>query len=273
MAEITAPRVSSHVAAAPRRIPGQMRARVQHGLAWTGPVMLVLWVGSFIVLAGFIPPPSPDRTATQVLAKYAGHTDSIRLGLMITLFASALLVPYSAAISAQMRRIEGAGAPLAATQLCSAALLSVEFIVPIMVWQTAAFRFDTQSARMIQMLNDMGWLMFVAVISSVIVQILALAVAILTDERDEPVFPRWAGYFNLWIAISFLSGLCVYFFDSGPFAWRGIFPWWIPLSFFGVWFVVMTTLLLKAIDAQAAAENGQPALLLEEPGSLAHGRA
>jgi hypothetical protein len=229
-----------------------MRARVQHGLAWCGPVMLVLWIVSFVALAGFIPPPSPEKTAAQVLAKYAGHTDAIRLGLMITLFASALLVPFSAAISAQMRRIEGAGAPLAATQLCSAALLSVEFIVPIMVWQTAAFRFDTESARMTQMLNDMGWLMFVAVISSVIVQILALAAAIFTDEREEPVFPRWAGYFNVWVALVLAPAGVIVFFKHGPFAWNGLLGFYLPLTSYCVWMFVTFALLRRAIDQESA---------------------
>lgn len=214
--------------------------------------MLVLWIVSFVALAGFIPPPSPEKTAAQVLAKYAGHTDAIRLGLMITLFASALLVPFSAAISAQMRRIEGAGAPLAATQLCSAALLSVEFIVPIMVWQTAAFRFDTESARMTQMLNDMGWLMFVAVISSVIVQILALAAAIFTDEREEPVFPRWAGYFNVWVALVLAPAGVIVFFKHGPFAWNGLLGFYLPLTSYCVWMFVTFALLRRAIDQESA---------------------
>lgn len=225
-----------------------MRAAVQRGMAWTGPAMLVLWVGAFILLAELIPPPDPEDTAREVVARFGDDTDLIRLGLTVTLFASALLVPFAAVISTQMRRIEGGGGPLAQTQVVSAGLLSMEFIVPIMVWQTAAFRFDAESARIIQMLNDMGWLMFVAVISSVIVQIVSFGIAILIDERENPIFPRWSGYFMLWVALLLApTSLCV-FFKDGPFAWNGLFAFWIPLTAYAAWMLVTFYLLRRAID-------------------------
>jgi hypothetical protein len=36
-------------------------------------------------------------------------------------------------------------------------------------------------------------------------------------------------------------------FKTGPLAWNGVFAWWIPLSAYFVWFVVMVVLLLRAI--------------------------
>jgi hypothetical protein len=229
-----------------------MRARRQKALAWCGPLLIVLWLGSFVLLAGFIPPPHANDSAQQILDRYAHNTFGIRLGLMITLFASALIVPFAAVISAQIRRIEGDGAPLALTQVCSAAVLSLEFIVPIMVWQTAAFRFDAEGARIVLMLDDMGWLMFVAVISSVIVQVLAIGWAILTDERDQPVFPRWAGWFNLWIALLLAPAGIVVFFKSGPFSWAGLMSFFVPLTSYAAWSIVMFILVRRAIDQEAA---------------------
>lgn len=122
-----------------------MRAKVQKALAWTGPAMIVLWVGSFIVLARWIPPPSPRDPAGEVLSRFADHTFGIQLGMELTMYASALLIPFCAVIYAQMRRIEGPGGPLAMTQMCSAAVLSLEFIVPARrreraaVWMVAMF--------------------------------------------------------------------------------------------------------------------------------------
>jgi hypothetical protein len=226
-----------------------LRFAVQRAMAWTGPIMLVLWVGAFIVLAKFIPPPDPQDSAREVLNRYADDTDALRIGLVVTLFASALLVPFAAVISTQMRRIEGGVGPLSLTQVVSAGLLSMEFIVPIMVWLTAAYRgFDLESARTIQMLNDMGWLMFVAVISSVIVQIACFGAAILIDDRAEPIFPRWSGYFMLWVCLLLSpTALCV-FFKHGPFAWNGLFAFYVPLTAYATWMIVTYALLRRAID-------------------------
>jgi len=227
---------------------------VQRAMAWTGPIMLVLWVGAFIGLARFIPPPDPQDSALEVLARYGDGTDALRAGLIVTLFASALLVPFAAVISTQMRRIEGGIGPLSLTQIVSAGLLSIEFIVPIMVWLTAAYRgFDPESARIIQMLNDMGWLMFVAVISSVIVQIACFGIAILIDDRAEPIFPRWSGYFMLWVCLLLSpTALCV-FFKDGPFAWNGLLAFWVPLTAYAAWMLVTFWLLRRAIDQEEAA--------------------
>jgi hypothetical protein len=101
---------------------------------------------------------------------------------------------------------------------------------------------------MMQMLNDMGWLMFVAVISSVIVQIVSIGIAILIDHRPEPIFPRWVGYLNLWVAAGLTPLGIVVFFKDGPFAWNGLFGFYIPLACYVVWMGVMFFVLLKAVD-------------------------
>jgi hypothetical protein len=178
---------------------------------------------------------------------YGAHTDAIRFGMVLTLFASALLVPFASVIAAQMRRIEGRRSVLANVQLVSAGLLSLEFIIPLMVFQTAAYRVDAGSARLIQMLNDMGWLMFVGVISSAIVQIGSIGLAILIDKQVPPVFPRWVGYFNLWVAVLLSPAGLVPFFKHGPFAWNGAFAFWTPLTVFALWIAVMVVTLLRAV--------------------------
>lgn len=232
-----------------------MKAAVQRGMTWTGPAMFVLWVGAFIFLAEYIPPPDPEDSISEVLARFGDHTTATQIGLIITLFASALLVPFAAVIAAQMKRINGAE-PLASTQIVSAGLLSLEFIIPVMVWLTATFRFDEDSGRIIQMLNDMGWLMFVVVVASVIVQFVCFGIAILIDERKDPVFPRWAGYFNLWCALLVApTNLCV-FFKDGVFAWNGLIAFYVPLTAFAAWIAVTFWLLRRAIDHEAAEEGG-----------------
>ena len=224
---------------------------------WCGPAMVFGWIASFVLLAGFIPPPSPDLTPEQLVALYSGHTGVIRLGLMLTMFASALLVPFAAVISAQMRRIEGDRAVLAPTQLISGGLLALEFILPLMVWQTAAYRPEI-SPVLVRLLNDMGWLMFVGVISSAIVEFACIGVVILADRRGTGVFPRWAGYFNLWVALLVAPAGMVPFFKSGPFAWNGLFAFFVPMAVFATWAVVMVVLLRRAILAEDSDTTGAP---------------
>jgi hypothetical protein len=229
-----------------------MNRTAQLVCAWAGPIMCFVWVVSFIALAGFIPPPSPLRGPDATLQMFHDHALAIRLGLILTLFASALLVPWCAVIAVQMSRIEGRRPVLAIVQLASGSLLSLEFIVPLMVWQTAAYRPTRERIQFVYMLNDMGWLMFVAVISSAILEILAFGAVILMDTRAHPLFPRWSGYFTLWAALLLAPAGIVPLFKDGPFAWNGLFGFYIPLFVFCSWVLTMTWLLCKTINRDVA---------------------
>lgn len=234
-----------------------MNRNAQIVCAWCGPVMVVIWVVSFVALAGFIPPPSPQTGPEAILQMFIDHTVLIRIGLMLTMFASALLVPWSAVIAVQMSRIEGKRPVLAITQVAQASLLSLEFIVPLMVWQTAAYRPSRERIDLIYMLNDMGWLMFVGVISSAVLQCATLGIVILMDKRDQPIFPRWSGYLSLWTATLLAPAGVVPLFKSGPFAWNGILGFWLVLAIFCIWVGATTWLLIVAIRRET--QSAEPA--------------
>jgi hypothetical protein len=224
-----------------------MNITAQRLCVWCGPIMIAIWASAFIFLCRFIPPPNPANTAEQVVAQFSQHTNLIRLGLVISVFACALLVPFCAAIAAQMRRMEGVRSVLAQAQLVSGGLLCVEFLLPFAIWQTALYRIDEWDPQIVQMLNDMSWLMFLGIISSACCQVASIGVTILLDKSPKPVFPRWAGYYNIWVSMMWVPAGVIPFFKDGPLAWNGVFAWWIPLCVYFSWFVVMVVLLLRAI--------------------------
>jgi hypothetical protein len=239
-----------------------MNVTAQRLCVWCGPIMVATWAAAFFFLCRFIPPPNPANTREQVVAQFSEDTDLIRLGLVISVFACALLVPFSAAIAAQMRRIEGARSVLAQAQLVSGGLLCVEFLFPFAIWQTALYRINEWDPETVQMLNDMAWLMFLGIISSGCVQVASLGIAILLDKSSKPVFPRWAGYYNIWAAMMWIPAGVIPFFKDGPLAWNGIFAWWVPLCIYFSWFVVTVVLLLRAI---AGDERAQALATAETP--------
>lgn len=69
---------------------------------------------------------------------------------------------------------------------------------------------------------------------------LSVGLAVLLDSGDEPVFPRWVGYFSLWNAISYLPAGFMCFFHNGPMAWTGALALYIPLASFFTWMVIVT---------------------------------
>ncbi len=224
-----------------------MNITAQRLCVWCGPIMIGIWACAFIFLCRFIPPPNPANSREQTVELFSRNTELIRLGLVISVFACALLVPFCAAIAAQMRRMEGVRSVLAQSQLVSGGLLCVEFLLPFAIWQTALYRLHEWNPETVQMLNDMAWLMFLGIISSACCQVASIGVAILLDKSEKRVFPRWVGYFNIWVSMMWVPAGVIPFFKGGPLAWNGIFAWWVPLTVYFSWFVVMVVMLLRAI--------------------------
>jgi hypothetical protein len=221
---------------------------------WCGIAFAVLFLVAFLI-AGFIPPPSPSLGADQIAAIFRERTQSIRLGGILMSLGAVLIFPWVSAISVQMKRIEGPSSPFTYTQLISGGVGVLLFITPIIVLQTAAYRPELRSPETTLVLNDLAWLYFVGTPFLACIQNTSIGIAVLLDKRTVPVLPRWVGYFNLWTALGFAPGIVIPFFKSGPLAWTGVFAWWIPLTLFGLWIVVMVVMLLKAVKAQELEES------------------
>ena len=227
-----------------------MNTKAQLFCAWCGIGFLVLFTVGWWFIAGYIPPISPAMSANEVAAFYQENTGLIRLGMVITMFSAALSAPWVAVIAVQIKRIEGEFPALTYALLVAGAVGVVVLIVPPMVWTTAAFR-PERSPELTMLLNDFGWLFFVMTFSPFFIQNLVIGLAVFIDKAELPVFPRWVGYFNIWVAILLIPGGLITFFKTGPFAWDGILAFWLPLLVFFGWFLVMFPLLLKAIKQQA----------------------
>ncbi len=224
--------------------------RMQKLCARSGYLVIALFGFAFWPLAKFIPVPSPLLSATQVAAIYANNTNGIRFGMLFMSLSGAVFAPFVAVISIQMKRIEGASPILTYTQLCSGSIGALFFIIPAIIFGVAAYRPD-RPPELTLLLNDLAWFFAVMPVAAAFMQNLAIALAIFGDKRANPVFPRWLGYFNIWVALLFAPGALITFFKSGPFAWSGLLAFYVAGTVFAAWFFVMVTMLVKAIDQQA----------------------
>jgi len=211
------------------------------------PVVLLLFGG--LAFSGFLTPPAPAAGADEIAHMYRTDTDQIRLGLAFSFLSIILFFPFGASLVAQARRIEGAPV-LSYAQTAAIGSGSLIFVLPWVCWMTAAFR-PERAADDIQLLNDLGWLIFTFSFVAFTAWNFCLGVAILSDTRKRPIFPRWAGYYNLFVGMTFVPDIMVPFFKTGPFDWRGIVPYWFPFVVYGIWILVMMILTTKAINQEA----------------------
>jgi hypothetical protein len=233
-----------------------MSPKVQRICIWCGPpLMAAFFVG--LIAAHWFPPPSPGDSAEETARFYQQHTDGIRICALMSFLAGALLAPPVAVISSQIRRIEGPLPTLANIQFGLGGIIGgLLFIIPGLFWGVAAFD-PGRDPQITEALHSAGWLSLIVVVFPALLEYVSIAIATFTDRRADPVFPRWFGYFNLWVAGLLLPSMLILFFHHGPFGWNGIFTFWLAATVFTIWLVAMLVVCLRAIAQQEAEEAAQ----------------
>jgi hypothetical protein len=231
-----------------------IKRRIWLGAVWSWPVGAVIFGVSFVLIARFVPPVPPSWSAQQVADFYAAHTTSIRIGLLGAMFGSAFLLPFYAVVSAEIRKIEGKDALLAPIQFGGAIVLVTFFQIIGLLWLLASFRPEI-NPELVRTLNDYGWFVWSMLIPTYIIQFVAMAIAGFMDSRPDPIWPRWAAYLNLWVAVTGAGGVLAVFFKTGPFAWNGLVGFWIPLILFAIGMTVTTALFHRRATREVSVER------------------
>lgn len=234
-----------------------MNTKAQIWFALCGPAFMLTFLLAWALLGGFLPPTPPLSTAAEIVAFYQAHPVSMRLGLMLCELGMAFLVFFGAVLSIQIWRIErsnGSRYPIwAAAHLSAWAGTICGLAITIVVWETAAYRLD-RDPDILLAIHDFGWVMMADMEAPFLVVPITMAMVGLKDKRKSPLFPRWACYYFLMSELAILPGAMIIFFQSGPFAWNGLFGWWIPVIDWGLWFTTTTVLLIRGIKRQAREE-------------------
>lgn len=247
---------------------GTGNIRAQLICAWcVVPFALSFFVG--LIVANFLIPVAPSKSAVEIAALYQEHTNAIRIGILLCFAGCVPFILWGGAIIAQSRRIEGGPAALAYAQIASLAIAVMIVLVPAIFFFVAAYR-PERFPEITQMLNDLGWTMFVVSFPPFMAWPIALAIGILGDKAERPVFPRWAAYFNIYVSLVYIPPSLLIFFKTGVFAWNGLLSWYVPVADFFIWAVVMTVLTIKAIKRQEALEDVGSGGLMGGPTEVDH---
>jgi len=195
--------------------------------------------------------PLGPNSSTQDVVDFYSHDSRVAAGLVIATLGVCLVFPLIALIGVFMVRMEGRTPVLTLLQLVTGAATGVFLVMPLLLMAAISFRPD-RTPELTITLNDIAWLLFITPIGPFIIQNIAIGTAILNDARG--LLPRWVGYLNYWVAISFLPDVFAFFFHSGPFAWRGIFVFWLAFVAYAIFLVAMGLVLRAVVRAADVVE-------------------
>lgn len=223
--------------------------RIHLMCAWSGIAFIVLTFAGLLI-AGFFPPLSPANTPQQAADLITNNLFGVRFGGILMMAGSSLYIPFTVMIAVVLSRIEGGGmGVLPMLQITGGLFNAVFFFYPPMWWEIASFR-PERAPEIISLLNDIGWIQYVGGLWPFFAALLSVGAAAFVDDSETPVFPRWYGFVCIWEVLTFLPGQVLFFVTKGPFAWDGLFSWYVPLAAFFFFIVGTTYFILKAIKRQ-----------------------
>lgn len=232
----------------------ELRSRTQAAMAWCGPVFTLCLFGGWGLIGGFIPLVPATDSAAEVAAHYAANRELHLIGLTIAMAGAFLTLPFSLVVSLQLRRAERGFPIMAVLQFASGIIVTMVLTVPIVFFMVGAFR-PERSPDITLFMNDLSYILLILPWPPVVGQLIAIAVATLQDRSPDPVFPRWIAWFSLWLSFLVLPASLIVFFQDGVFAWTGLIGFWIPAAAFGMWYLVMTWVVLRAVRQEASLSN------------------
>jgi hypothetical protein len=222
-------------------------------LSVTAVSVLILAI-AYAVFPGFWPPLSPRLSADEVAGFYRGNTAWIRFTMITFNLFGVMLLPLYGVVTVQMKRMARQSQAFAYCYLSATVSGATIFALAAVFFATAAFRPD-RDPDLIMVLNDLGWIVFVAPVGMALAQNLMLSLAIYHDDPANPVLPRWVGHFSLIVAVAMAPAAASVAFDSGPLAWDGLISFWLRNIAYGAFVVVMLVVLRNAVHRQAADEG------------------
>ncbi|KAH8660386.1 integral membrane protein [Xylariales sp. PMI_506] len=244
---------------------------VQYYCAACGAASGIMFILAFII-ADFLPPPkptwdaetiaqccrfqTPEKAAVDNLKVYTDHITRIRAGGAVLMVSGGFYLPFSAAISNQIRRIPNVPYMIHQVQMASASAGIWTFMLPGVVLCITSFRPD-RSPELTQALNDFFWIVALMPWPTFMVQNFAFVYAIILDQRAKPLFPKWLIPFNIIMPILFAFATGIHTQMTGPLAWNGVITFWIVGFSFVVQLIVDAVYLaLSAREEELSGECG-----------------
>ncbi len=217
-------------------------------MAWTGPVFFIGFFCMWGLLADNFPPMAASTSAQEMWQHYKDLQTPIMIGMSVCMVLGSCYMTFGAAVSRVMRRIEGPEGMLSNLEMMGATITYCPIVVACGIWLTIALQIDVLSPEMVQTLYYLAWMIVDLAYMVTSWQIIAAAIVLLRDKREKPLVPAWVCWWGFVTVASFFPVSLIPFFKTGPFAFHGMFNFWIAFPTWYIWIVSMSIFIIKAVN-------------------------
>lgn len=225
--------------------------------AAAGPLFLFVFIVFWGIMGNNIPPLAADLPASAIADHYRDNANLVRIGMTVSMSFVVLYLVWGLAIAKVIEYgVERENNVLSTLALWGAGLTVVPIMVSCAFWLAGAYRPEALDDSVLQLLYDLPWLLIDLAYMVTTVQMFALGVAFLGDQRAVPLVPKWLAWYGIWVGFSFIAEILMPFFMDGLFARHGVLNFWIEFFLWFFWIVGLSYYIFVAIGRLEAEAQG-----------------
>ena len=231
---------------------------IERGLAWCGPIFIVLVIFFWAVMGHNLPPPNMmAMTPDQLVSEYYGKYPSIGPGMIGAATFGMFYTLWSILLARLMREENGSFGVLSMMELAGGILTGWLFAFCSAMWAACSVLVYQVPPETIKMVHTFTWFIFDCTYMITTMQMVAMGLYTVLNKR-QTMFPAWAGRTAIAIGASFVALVFMPFVTEGPFTVSGLWNFWIIFSawiwaYFGVYNFYVLKHVYKAPEEQARA--------------------
>ena len=234
--------------------------KVQVFCAWCGPLFVLLYGISWVVLGHNYPPPDPMFTGQELVDNfYLKYQGRILLGQSLSTNFGILYVLWSCQLTIQMWQREK-NHILSIIQLMGGLLTGWVLIMCPALWAWCAEVAGKVDPEVIKGVHFMSWYVYDMTYMITTIQAGAIGIFAYIDATKPAIMPRWAACLAVFSGLSFLPLTFLPYFKSGPFALKGYWSYHVAFISYGLFTAIIGYYMVQELKKKkipAATGMGQ----------------
>ena len=97
-------------------------------------------------------------------------------------------------------------------------------------------------------------------------QVVPTGIYILCDKTKDPIFPRWLGWFSIYVGLSYVPLSLMPFNETGPFSYDGLWNFWGLYIGGYLFYPISTVYMLRYIKREMRILDEAPQSRLQRAG-------
>lgn len=234
---------------------------IQMGIAWCGPAFVVGYLVFWAVLGHNLPPPNfVGMTPEQLISEYYGkYQNEISIGMIGCCVVGLIYLPWSCLLASMLKDSDGSLGVLSFMELTGGALTAWLLAFCPAMWAACAMYANSIDPGIIKFMHSLTWYIYDCTFMITSVQLTGLGLYTVFN-RQQTIFPAWAGWCAIAVGIIFLPLVLIPFVSGGPFAVGGSWNFYIV---FGTWlfgfFAPYSYFMMKELSGQKKSIKLSPA--------------